>query len=82
VKYAIRELLYIIYLILLRDEKAEIGVRLPQLFQLRRNGGNIKLLLQFAAAILEGLIMQKDDIRSGKLLPGFLRNPDIDILMQ
>ncbi len=64
--------LNIVYFIFLGDKEAEIRVTFPQFFEFRSNGSNIKFFVQFAATILESLIMQENYIRLGKLLAGFL----------
>lgn len=79
---AIGELFYIIDFLLLGNEEAKIRVVLPQSVQLRRDRGDVELLLQLPTAILEGLIVQENDVGLGKLLPCLLGDANVDVLVQ
>ena len=38
--------------------------------------------MEFSTAILEGLVVQEDDVRFWELFPCLLRNADVVVLMQ
>lgn len=79
---AVGELLDLLYLVFLGHQEAEVGVLLPELLQLDCNRSDAELLLQFAAAVLEGLVMQEDDVGPGELLPGLPRYAHVEVLVQ
>lgn len=79
---AIGELFYVIDFLLLGYQEAKIRVVLPEPVELRSDRGDVELILQLSTAILEGFIVQENDIGLGKLLPRFLGDADIDVLMQ
>lgn len=79
---AIGELFDVINFVFFSDEKAKIRVVFPESFEFGCDGGDVELILQFSAAILEGFIMEEDDIRFGEFLAGFFGDADVDVLVE
>lgn len=79
---AVGELFYVIDFLLLGNEEAKIRVVLPEPIELRSDRGDVELILQFSTAVLEGFVVQENDVGLGKLLPRLLGDADVDVLVQ
>jgi hypothetical protein len=79
---AIGELFDVINFVFFSNEKAKIRVGFPESFEFGCDGGNVKLVLQFSAAILEGFIMEEDDIRFGEFLAGLFGDAYVYVLVE
>ena len=82
VQDAIGKLFNVINFVFFGDEKAKIRVGFPESFEFGCDGGDVKLVLQFSAAVLESFIMEEDDIRFGEFLACLFGDADVDVLVE
>lgn len=61
------------------DEEAEVAVFGPEAFELDEHAVDAKLVLELAAAVLEGFVVQEDDVGLRKLLTGLPCHPQIHL---
>lgn len=63
--------------LLVADQKAKVVVLLLEAFELCEGADDSELLLELATAVLEGLVVQKNDVGVGVLLAGLLSHLDV-----
>lgn len=78
----VSEFLDLIDFIFLCNQKTKVWVFFSKFFKLDCDWSYAKLLLELSAAVLKGLIVQKNYIRPGKLFSGLSWNSYIKILIK
>ena len=77
-----RKFLDVVYFIFLSDKEAEVWIGIAKFLQLRSDGSDIEFLMQFAATVFKGLVVEENDVRFGELFPCFFWNSNIQVFME